>query len=119
MKQSSLGSRTDRSTAHLRWTKSADGWGGDEDVTLAQIDTFSSRVEPVEGVGERDRWDVWIFDSTADLQVGDILIIEEIPLALTIRKSAPYTKLKGDFHHFELLVEEHVESAATLLALLP
>jgi len=119
MKKSSLSLRTDRSTAHLRWTKSSDGWGGDEEVTLAQIDTFKSRLEQVEGVGEADRWDIWVFDQTVDLQDEDILIYTGVDLALVVRKVAPFTRLNGSFHHYEALTEEHEQSVTTLLAALP
>jgi hypothetical protein len=119
MKTSSLSSRSDRSTDHLRWTKTTDGWGGDEEVVLASIDTFKSRIEQVEGVGDRDRWNVWVFDSTVDLQVEDILLYITADLALVIQKIAPFTKLSGSFHHYELLTEEHEHSRSTLLAAIP
>lgn len=119
MKKSSLSLRADRSTGHLRWTKSGDGWGGDEDVSLAEVDTFKSRLERVEGVGEADRWDVWIFDQTVDIRDDDILIYEGEDLALVIRKIAPFTRLSGEFHHYEILTEEHENSVSTLLATLP
>lgn len=119
MKKSSLSSRADRLTEHLRWARSADGWGGDEEVTLAQIDTFKSRLEQVEGVGEAARWDIWVFDQTVDLQEEDILIYRGEDLAVVIQKIAPFTKLSGAFHHYEALTEEHEQSMTQLLAALP
>lgn len=119
MKTSSLASKADRSTQHLRWAKDTDGWGGDEDVVLASIDTFQSRLEQVEGVGEAERWNVWVFDSTTDLQIEDILLYTSPDLALVIQKIAPFTRLKGGFHHWELLTEEHEQPYAQLLAALP
>lgn len=109
----------DRPTAHLRWSKSSDGWGGDEEVVLAEIDTFNSRIEQVEGVGDADRWDVWIFDQSSDLQVEDILLYTSPALALVIRKIAPFTRLNGVFHHWELLTEEHEKAYSLLVAALP
>ncbi len=119
MKKSSLSLRADRSTEHFRWTKSDDGWGGDEEVTLAKIDTFKTRLEQVEGVGEANRWDIWVFDQTIDLQDDDILIYTGEDLALVIQKVAPFTRLSGEFHHYEILTEEHEHSASTLLATIP
>ena len=119
MKKSSLSLRADRLTEHFRWTKSADGWGGDEDVVLAEIDTFKTRLEQVEGVGEADRWDIWVFDQTVDLQDEDILIFQDEGLALVIRKVAPFTRLSGEFHHYEILTEEHENSVTEILAALP
>ncbi len=119
MRRSSLSLRADRSTEHLRWTKSDDGWGGDEDVTLASIDTFKTRLEQVEGVGEADRWDIWVFDQSVDLQDEDILIFRDPDLALVIRKVAPFTKLDGSFHHYEILTEEHEQSLSEILGALP
>ncbi len=120
MRKSSLSLRVDRSTVHLRWTKSSDGWGGDEEVTLAQVGVpFKTRLEQVEGVGEADRWDIWVFDQTVDLQDEDILIYEDADLALVIRKVAPFTRLSGEFHHYEILTEEHELSVTALLAALP
>lgn len=119
MKTSSLSLRADRSASLLRWTKDADGWGGDEDVVLAQIDTVNARLEQVESVGEKDRWDIWIFKEGIDLQDEDILIFADADLAVVIQKIAPFTKLSGVFHHYELLTEEHEHSATSLLATLP
>jgi len=119
LKTSSLASRADRSTQHLRWAKDTDGWGGDEDVALTEVDTFKSRLEQVEGVGDADRWNVWVFDSTVDLQIEDILLYTSPDLALVVRKIAPFTRLNGAFHHWELLTEEHERSYALLVAALP
>ena len=119
MKTSSLSSKMDRPTDHLRWRKTTDGWGGDEEVALAKIDSFDSRVEQVEGVGEADRWDVWVFDLAASLQIEDILIYTDPELALVIRKVAPFTRLNGVFHHWELLTEEHEKTYSLLVAALP
>ncbi len=119
MKTSSLSSRADRQTSHLRWSKDTDGWGGDEDVVLTSIDTFNTRLEQVEGVGEAERWNVWVFDETADLQIEDIFLYTSPDLAVVIRKIAPFTRLNGVFHHWELLTEEHERSYALLVAALP
>ena len=116
---SKLNLRADRSTQHLRWSKDVDGWGGDEDVVLAEIDTFKTRIEQVEGVGDKDRWDVWVFNSTVDLETEDILLYTSPDLALVIQKIAPFTNLNGAFHHWELLTEEHEKSYALLVAALP
>lgn len=117
--KSSLSLRSDRDTLHLRWAKTGDGWGGDEDVALAEIKTFKTRLEQVEGVGEAARWDVWVFDDTVDLQEEDILIYADADLAVVIQKIAPFTRLSGEFHHYELLTEEHEQGVTELLAALP
>ncbi len=116
---SSLSLRSDRDTRHLRWTKSADGWGGDEDVSLAEIKTFKTRLEQVESVGQAARWDIWVFNKTVDLQEEDILIYADPDLALVIQKIAPFTRLSGEFHHYEILTEEHEQSVTELLDALP
>ncbi len=119
MRTSSLSLRADRSASQLRWSKDADGWGGDEDVVLAEVDTFNARLEQVESVGEKDRWDIWVFEAGVDLRDEDILIFVDADLAVVIQKIAPFTKLNGSFHHYELLTEEHEHSATSLLAALP
>jgi hypothetical protein len=88
-------------------------------VVLAEVDTFQTRIEQVEGVGEADRWDVWVFDSAANLQIEDILLYTSPDLALVIHKIAPFTRLNGTFHHWELLTEEHEKTYSLLVAALP
>ncbi len=103
--KSSLASKVDRSIRHLRWAKSADGWGGDEEVLLSEVDAdLPGRLEWVEGAG--DEWLVWVFDPDADVQLLDIFVLTDVDLALTVNRVGRFTSLNGDFHHLEVRCSE-------------
>lgn len=103
----------DRSSYHLRYSALQDDWGGDETVTLSVLSSdLLLRLEWREGTGAR--WDVWLFDEDAGVDVGDFLLLTVDDLALTVTRIARYTNLSGDFHHFEVVTEEHEHSVAEM-----
>lgn len=77
-------------------------------------DALPMRAEWSEGANAN--WDLWVFKSSADPQVGDIILIEDadLVLALTITRVTPTTWLKGGFHHWEINTTEHEKSVADL-----
>lgn len=116
--KSTLSLAADRSIQHLRWSKDADGWGGDEDVVLTVLDAdLLGRVEWIEGIG--DRWNVWIFEEI-DILPEDILLIDALALALSIERVGNYTTLRTkEFHHFEIVAGEHELTVDQLVAQIP
>lgn len=91
----------------LRPSSSHDNWGGDETVSLDIIDTsLGVRIEWSEG--KSDDWDIWCFERTADIQDGDVLLVEDddLVVALMVERVTPTTSLKGRFHHYELMTTE-------------
>lgn len=116
--KSKLASNADRSIRHLRWSQTSDGWGGDEEVTLAELDAeLPGRLEWVEGLG--DNWQIWVFASDADVMVDDVLLFEDVGLALVVGRVAEFTKLKGTFHHFEIFCKEAEWSLGQYVGALP
>ena len=112
---SSLSWTADRSTYHLRFSAASTGWGGDETPTLTVIsDDLALRVEWAEG--RNTQWDVWCFDADADIQTDDIILIEDedLVLPLLVTRVTSFTGLRGGFHHYEILTEEHELSVAEL-----
>lgn len=114
---STLASKTDRSLQQCRWSKTSDGWGGDEDVSLTLLAEPIARVEWVEGVG--NRWTLWIFDTDADIQPDDIFLVPGQGLALMVERVNLNTALNGSFHHWEVRTTEHEMSVVALQALIP
>jgi len=115
---SKLGSYADRSIRHLRWSQTADGWGGDEDVAPTVLnDDLSVRFEWIEGVG--DRWAFWVFEVDADVQVEDIFLVDDVGLAVMVERVAEFTNLKGRFHHYEVNTVEHELSLGQIEAQIP
>lgn len=116
MTASSLSLTADRSSTQLRPGSTQTNWGGDEDVTLSVItDSFDVRVEWAEGKGSD--WDLWNFDSSSDIEVGDIFLFEDadLVLALVVARVSPFTTLRHrSFHHWEIICEEHELSVAEL-----
>ena len=93
----------------------ADGWAGEETEVLVTIDpSIPVRVEWAEGV--TPLWDFWVFQESADFQVGDILVVESLGLGVTVTRVSEWRGLRGKFHHYELVSEEHEWSVAELLA---
>ncbi len=115
MTLSSLASRADKVSTHLRPQKTSDGWAGDEVTALTQVSN-SLRVRLEWSEGKNKDWDVWSFDGSADLQELDILIFTDPALAITITRITTFARLSGGFHHSEILATEHEKSVADLLA---
>lgn len=113
MSTSSLPLRTDRTVRHLKWVETTDGWGGDAEIDLVDSGTPSARIEWLEGPGTK--WQIWIFVE-GDYQTNDILLLEDLDLALVIERVMEFTKLRGTFHHYEIIADEHSESVTSLLA---
>lgn len=116
MTRSSLASTADRSSTQLRPSSSHDNWGGDETVSLTVLTTsLPHRVEWSEGKGAV--WDIWCWDADADIQEGDIILVEDddITLALDVMRVTPTSTLKTkQFHHWEVTTEESELSVAAL-----
>lgn len=90
---------------------------GDADVALVEIDTYSARVEWVEGVG--NRWTFWVFDSGAAFLPEDILTVAELDLAVVVQRFQVNATLRTkEFHHFEIRTEEHEKSHDEIVALI-
>ena len=113
---SSLSTTSDRSVYHLRAASTQDNWGGDETVTLTVLtDTLPVRFEW--SGGKSTDWDAWCFDTDADLQQDDILLVEDpdMTLALIVVRVSAFTTLRTKrLHHFEAVCEEHELSVAEL-----
>ena len=113
MTTSPLASAMDRSAFHLRSSSTQNNWGGDETSTLSVLNSaLPMRVEWREGIGAR--WDIWVFDETSGVEIGDFMLLDVDDLALIVTRVARYTNLSGDFHHFEIVTEEHEHSVADL-----
>lgn len=113
MTKSSLGSKVDRLARHLRWTEDSEGWGGDAEIALGLLsDSLPLRHEWVEGSGEG--WNLWVFEEDADVQVDDILLIDDVGLALYVTRKTEKTTLDGEFHHYQLVAQEHEQSLGQL-----
>lgn len=111
--KSSLASSQDRSLRHGRWTKTSDGWGGDEDVSLAEIDgSLPARMDWIAGIG--NRWNLWVFDPDADVQPDDVLLVTDVGLALMVERVQVQRDLKGRHHHVEITATEHPDSYSSL-----
>lgn len=112
----SLASVQGRSTTQLRASTTHDSWGGDETVTLAVVD--SALVVRLEwSGGKSDDWDLWAFGEFADIEDGDIILIEDddLEIGLMVIRVSPFRTLKtGSFHHWEILTEEHELSVAEI-----
>lgn len=116
--RSSLASTATWSLRHLRNSVTGDGWAGEAVESLAEINPdLKAKVEWAEG--PNSRWDIWVFDPLAAMEVGDILIHEGTAMAVTITRLSEWPDLQGAFHHFEILSEEHEQSVAELLSALP
>lgn len=114
---SSLASTIDRTVVQLRPSSTQDNWGGDETVALTVIDSaLPCRVEWGEGVS--DKWDIWSFTPDANIQDHDILLVDDddLELALIVMRVSSFTRLRGDFHHWEILTNEHEQTVAQLKA---
>lgn len=61
-------------------------------------------------------WDIWIFKESVDIQIGDVLVVESLGLGLTVNRVSTWMGLKGKFHHYEIMTEEHEWTAEELLA---
>lgn len=113
MQQSSLPSKADRLTRHVRWSQTDTGWGGDAEVTLTLVNpSLPARYEWTEGVN--DNWNLWVFVEDADLQIEDIVLMDDVGLALKILRIDEFTWLDGTFHHYELVTEEHEKGLSDL-----
>lgn len=111
--RSSLSQTATQSAVQRRNQVGADGWAGEAVETLVTIDDdLPVRVEWAEG--STPRWDIWIFDQDADVQVGDIILVAELDLAATVTRTSTWMGLRGRFHHYELNSEEHELSYAEL-----
>ncbi len=116
--RSSLASKATWSLRHLRNTVTDTEWAGEAVDTLSEVNPdLKARLEWAEGPNER--WAIWIFDPLAAVQVGDILIETTTDLAVIVTRVSEWPDLDGNFHHFELLNEEHEQSVTELLAALP
>ena len=115
MTLSFLASAIDRTVVQLRPSSTQDNWGGDETVTLTVVDSeLHLRIEWVEGTG--DKWDIWSFTEDNDIQDLDILLFEDpdLDLSLTVSRVSPFTRLRGEFHHWEIVTTEHELTIAQL-----
>lgn len=115
--RSSLASTATWSLRHLRNTVTGDGWAGEAVDDLTEVNpALKAKVEWAEGPNQR--WNIWIFDPLAAVEVGDILIDVATDMAVTVTRLSEWPDLQGAFHHFEILSEEHEKSATELLAAL-
>ncbi len=116
--RSSLASTATWSLRHLRNTVTGTEWAGEAIDDLTEVNpALAARVEWAEG--PNSRWDIWLFDPLAAVEVGDILIDTGTDMAVTVTRVSEWPDLQGAFHHFELLSEEHELSVTELLAALP
>lgn len=113
MTKSSLSSKVDRLARHLRWSEGSEGWGGDDEVVLGLLSgSLPLRHEWVEGSGEG--WNLWVFQEEADVQVDDIILIDDVGLALYVERVTEKTKLSGEFHHYQIVAQEHEQTLGQL-----
>lgn len=104
--RSSLSQTATQSAVQRRNQTVADGWAGEATETLVTIDgSLPVRVEWAEG--STPRWDFWVFQESADVQEGDVLLVEELGLAVLVTRTSTWRGLRGKFHHYELNSEEH------------
>ena len=61
---------------------------------------------------------MWVFEEDADVQIHDIMLLDDLGLALAVDRVAEFTWLTGgDFHHYEILTSEHEKGYDALAAL--
>lgn len=81
---------------------------------LTTIDNdLPCRIEWAEGV--EPRWDFWIFEESADVQIDDVLIQANSGLAVIVERASLWADLRGKFHHYEVVGQVHELPAADLL----
>ena len=103
--RSSLSQTATQSAVQRRNLQGSDGWAGEATETLTTIDAdVPVRVEWAEGA--TPRWDFWIFKESVDVQEGDVLLVEELQLAVHVTRVSKWSGLRGRFHHYELNSEE-------------
>jgi hypothetical protein len=112
--RSSLSRTAVQSAIQRRNQSQGDGWAGEETEKLVTLDSaLAVRAEWAEGVSPS--WDFWIFKEEADIQVGDVLIVESIGIGVTVTRISTWPDLRGVFHHYEANTTEHELSVAELL----